>query len=95
MATYIILSRVSPDAFQSPADFKEIAKKVSERIRTECPGVTMKESFSTLGRFDFVDIVEASDPKQVEKASMIIRSVGHSVTETMLATPWREFLATL
>lgn len=95
MATFVILSRISPDAFNTPADFRAIASQVSERIRSECPGVTIKESFSTLGRFDFVDIVEADDPKQVAKASMIIRSVGHSVTETLPATPWAEFLKTL
>jgi len=42
-----------------------------------------------------VDIVEANDPKQIEKAAMIIRSYGHSTTETLLATPWKEFLKTL
>ena len=68
MGLYVILSRISPDAFNTPADFKNMAMQVSERIQAECPGVTIKESFSTLGRFDFVDIVEADDPLQVEKA---------------------------
>ncbi len=54
-----------------------------------------KDSYATLGRFDVVDIVEANDPKQIEKAAMIIRAYGHSITETLMATPWREFLATL
>jgi uncharacterized protein with GYD domain len=48
-----------------------------------------------MGRFDVVDIVEADDPKQVEKATMIIRAYGHSTTETLAATPWKEFLALL
>jgi len=26
---------------------------------------------------------------------MIIRAYGHSTTETLVATPWKEFLATL
>ena len=42
-----------------------------------------------------VDVIEAEDPNQVEKAAMIIGAYGHSSTETMLATPWKEFLATL
>jgi len=57
--------------------------------------VQWKESFATLGRFDVVDIVEANDPKQIEKAVMIIRACGHSTTETLLATPWKEFLKTV
>jgi len=40
-----------------------------------------------------VDIVEADDPKEVEKAAMIIRGYGHSTTETLEGTPWEEFLA--
>ena len=48
-----------------------------------------------MGRFDVVDIVESDDPMQIEKAAMIIRAYGHATTETLSATPWREFLAAL
>jgi len=95
MATYIILSRFSPLAFDDPKKFPQIAKTVSEQIKKECPGVTWKESFATHGRFDVVDIVEADDPDQVSKAAMIIRAYGKSETETMLATPWKKFLGVL
>jgi uncharacterized protein with GYD domain len=95
MATYVILSRFSPEAFRDPKDFKQLAATVAEKIKSECPGVTWKESYATLGRFDVVDVVEASDLKQVEKAGMIIRAYGHSTTETLAATPWKEFLNTL
>ncbi len=92
MATYVILSRVSPEAFTDPAGFRQLARAVSTTIKEECPGVTWKASYSTLGRFDVVDIVEAEDHRQVEKAAVIIRSIGHSITETMPATAWDEFL---
>ncbi len=95
MATYIILSRFSPEAFRDPKDFKKLANDVSSKIKSECPGAKWKDSFATLGRFDVVDVVEADDPKQMEKAAMIIRAYGHSTTETLVATPWKEFLATL
>ena len=95
MATYIILSRFSPEAFTDPKDFKKLASKVSAEIKSQCPGVVWKESYTTLGRFDVVDIVESDDLKQVEQAAMIIRAYGHSTTETLVATPWKEFLAAL
>lgn len=95
MQTYVILSRLSPTAFRDPKEFKQLAATVSEKIKKECPGVTWKESFATMGRFDVVDIVESDDPKQVEKAAMLIHAYGHSTTETMLATPWKEFLSML
>ncbi len=95
MTTYIILSRFSPEAFEDPKNFRELAAAVSEKIKRQCPDVTWKGSFATLGRFDVVDSVEADDPKQIEKAAMIIRAYGHSTTETLVATPWNEFLSVL
>jgi uncharacterized protein with GYD domain len=95
MATYIILSRFSPDAFKDPKEFKELAKGVSAKIKSECPGIKWKDSYATLGRFDVVDLVEADDPREIEKAAMIIRGYGHSTTETLQGTPWEEFLTAL
>ncbi len=95
MQTYIILSRLSPDALRDPKGFKKLAERVAEHIKRECPSVVWKESYSVMGRFDTVDIVECNDPKQLEKAVMIIRTYGHSVTETLPGTPWKDFLELL
>jgi uncharacterized protein with GYD domain len=95
MGTYIILSRLSPDAFPDPKDFKKMAATVTARVRTECPGVTWKDSYATFGRCDFVDIIESDDPMQAEKAAMIIRAYGKATTETLTATPWKQFLGNL
>ena len=92
MSTFIIFSHLLPGSFCEPKDFKKVADAVSAKIKKDCPGVTWKESYATLGGVDIVDIVEAEDPKQVEKAAMIIRAYGNSTTETLLATPWKEFL---
>jgi uncharacterized protein with GYD domain len=95
MATFIILSKLSPGVMAEPKDFKKIAATVSEHIKRDCPGVVWKDSYATLGRFDVIDIVEAEDLKQVEKAAMVIRAYGNSTTETLIATPWKEFLSML
>jgi uncharacterized protein with GYD domain len=95
MATYVILSRISPEAFGDPKEFKDLAEAVSSEIKSKCPGVTWKNSYATTGRFDVVDVVESDDVKQVEKAAMIIRAYGHATTESLLATPWKEFLEML
>jgi uncharacterized protein with GYD domain len=95
MTTYIILSRFSPQAFNDPKEFRDLANVVSAKIKKQCPDVNWKGSFATLGRFDVVDIVEADDPKQIEKAAMLIRAYGHSTTETLIATAWKEFLSAL
>ena len=92
MATYVILSKFSPDAFADPGDLKQLAHTVSVKIKSECPSVVWRESYAMMGRYDVIDIVESDDPEQVEKASMIIRAYGNSTTETLKATPWKEFL---
>jgi uncharacterized protein with GYD domain len=93
MPTYAILSKLSPDAMKDPGEFKKLAETVAGKIKAECPNVKWKESYGLMGRFDVLDVVEASDAADVEKAAMIIRCYGHARTETMHATPWKEFLA--
>ncbi len=45
MATYVILSRFSPDAFRDPKGFKKLADAVSNKIKSDCP-----HSFFNSGR---------------------------------------------
>ncbi|MCF8067054.1 MAG: GYD domain-containing protein [Desulfobacterales bacterium] len=95
MQTFIILSNFAPDAFKDPKAFKQLSLTVSEKIKNECPGVVWKNSYTTLGRFDVINIVESDDTNQVEKAAMLIRSYANSTTETLIATPWKDFLDSL
>ena len=74
-----------PDSLVSVAD-------IYKKIKEECPDITWKASFATMGRFDVVDIVETEDSTQIEKAAMIIQAYGHSTTETLTGTPWEDFL---
>ena len=92
MATYIIFSHLLPGSYCDPKDFKKIANAVSAKLKQECPGVTWKASYATLGSVDIVDVVEAEDPQEVGKAAMLIRAYGNSTTETLMATPWKDFI---
>ncbi len=65
MATCAMVSRLSPEAFRDPKDFKKLADDVSARIKKECPEIKWLHSFATLGRFDVVDIVESPDVKRI------------------------------
>jgi hypothetical protein len=40
MAMYVILSKLSPDAFEDPKEFRKPAENVASRIRKQCPNVT-------------------------------------------------------
>ena len=92
MATYVILSKLCARAVNEPGELRKVAETVAQEIKAECPKVRWKDSYAVMGRFDVVDIVEADNPADLSKAAMIIRAYGHSVTETMPAFPWQEFL---
>ena len=94
MATYVILSKLSP-AMRDPGELRQLAETVTQKVKAECPNVRWKDSYAVMGRFDVVDIVEADSAADVEKAAMIIRVYGHATTETMHATPWKDFLVGL
>lgn len=95
MQTFIILTKFAPGAFKAPASFKQASTDLTEKLKRECPGVHWKASFATLGRYDVVDIVEAEAPEDVHRAAILISTDARATTETMLATPWREYLARL
>jgi len=95
MASYIILSRLSPQAFADPKEFKTIAQTVASKIKSDCPDVSWKQSLVVTGRFDVLDLVDAPTIASVEKAAMIIRAYGHATTETLVATPWDDFIKSL
>ncbi len=95
MATYVILGKLSPESVRSPGEFRQLCETVAQRLKQECPNVRWKGSYALMGRFDILDIVEADSQADVEKAAMIIRAYGHARTETLPATPWKDFVARL
>jgi uncharacterized protein with GYD domain len=95
METYVIFTRLSPSSFKDSDQFRKLAKRVSQRIADECPKAHWKDSYALMGRFDVVDIVEAESARDAERAALIIRSEANATTETMHATPWKDFLAKL
>src|SRR5262245_50258640 len=56
-----------PQAFEDRKEFKDLAKTVSEKIKKQCPGITWKDSYATLGRFGVVDIVKELTRKKWRK----------------------------
>ena len=93
MATYIMLTRLSPDALKRPELVGDLNKQVEERIKKECPGVKWVGNYAVLGPCDYVDIFEAPDSDAATKVALLIRSFGHATTETWVATPWDRFLS--
>lgn len=92
MQTYIILTKFAPGAFATPIAFKKASVELTKKLKHDCPGVHWKASYATLGRYDVIDVVAADNPEDVHRAAMLINTQAHASTETMLATPWHEYL---
>lgn len=93
MATYVMLTKLSPEALKRPGIVTKLNKQVEDRIRKECPGVKWTGNYAVLGPCDYLDIFEAPDPETAIKVALLVRSFGHASTETWVATPWERFVA--
>ena len=91
MATFVMLTRLTPEAVKSPADAKRLEKAVERRIREKCPDVVWKANFAILGPWDYLDIFEAPDDAVAAKVAMIVRSLGHAHPETWGALTWERY----
>jgi uncharacterized protein with GYD domain len=91
MATFIMLTRLSHQALQSPSSLENLSHEVMERIRSDCKGVVWKASYGVLGPADYVDIFTAPDIESAMKVATIIRTFGHATTEVWAATEWDRF----
>jgi uncharacterized protein with GYD domain len=83
MATYITLMRFTDQGIRNVKDttkraeaFKEVARKM---------GVTVKDIYWTLGRYDSVATLEASDDAAVTALGLALGSLGNVHTQTLRA----------
>jgi uncharacterized protein with GYD domain len=91
--TYVLLSTLSPEGVQTiknnPQRIREVNKEVEQL------GAKVKAQWATLGRFDFVNIVEAPDEATMARVSMELGSRGTSRYESLTAIPVDDFIASL
>jgi uncharacterized protein with GYD domain len=93
MPTYIMLSTLSPEGVQTVKNNPQRIREVNREI--EQLGATVKAQWSTLGRYDFVNIVEAPDALTMARVSLELGSRGTAKFETLAAIPVDDFIASL
>ncbi len=93
MPTYIMLTRLTPDGVKTIKDNPSRIHEVNREV--EQLGVKVISQWSTLGRFDFVTVVEAPDERTMAKLSVEMGSRGTVVNETMTAIDAEEFAQSL
>lgn len=91
MPTFVMLTRLSPEALTRPGKVDELSRAVEDRVKHECPGVTWVSNYAVLGPYDYLDIFDAPDNDTATKVALIVRSFGHATTETWVATKWDRF----
>jgi uncharacterized protein with GYD domain len=93
MPTYILLSTLNPEGVQTIKNNPQRIREVNKEI--EQLGATVKAQWATLGRFDFVNVVEAPDDKTMARVSLELSSRGTARYESMNAIPVDDFIASL
>jgi uncharacterized protein with GYD domain len=91
MATYVMLTRVSPEVAPTPGHLAALGDRVAERLKVECPEVRWLASYAVLGPHDYVDVFEAPDTEAAARAALIVRAVARATTEVWAAVPWVRF----
>jgi uncharacterized protein with GYD domain len=93
MPTYIMLSTLTPEGVQTVKNNPQRIKEVNHEV--EQLGATVKAQWATLGRFDFINIVEAPDEATMARVSLELGSRGTVHYETLSALPIDDFIASL
>lgn len=93
MATYIVLSTLTSEGRKTIKERPERIKEVNKEI--EKLGARVIEQYATIGRYDFVSIVEAPDNDAITRVSIELGSRGTVHIMSMPAKPIDEFLKML
>lgn len=89
--TFIMLTKLSPDAVHVPKSLEELEKKVMDRIRKKCPDVEWLHNFAIMGPYDYLDVFKAPGMEEAMRVATLVRSFGHAHTEVWGAMEWGAF----
>jgi len=92
MPTFVLLTKLSPEAARDPQAYQDLNRAVTERIKQHCPEIRWIGNYWILGPYDYLDVYEAPDEEVASQVAAIIRTFGHATTETWTAVPWDRFL---
>jgi uncharacterized protein with GYD domain len=93
MPTFILLSTLTPEGVQTvknnPSRIKEVNKEIEQL------GASVTAQWAVLGRFDFVNVVEAPDEQTMARVSLELGSRGTAKYESLTAIPVDDFISAL
>ena len=93
MPHFILLTKLTSDGVKTiknnPARINEVNAEM-EQI-----GLKVHQQWATLGRYDFISVVEADDAATMAKASVELGSRGTTTNETLSAFSSEDFAKSL
>jgi uncharacterized protein with GYD domain len=93
VATYVLLTKVTASGVKTLQSNPRRIKKVNEEI--EAMGARVVAQYATLGRYDFVNIVEAKDNETIARVAVGLGARGTVHIETLSAIPIETFIRTI
>ncbi len=83
MATYIVLGTYAEQGIKNIKDTVKRTEAVKEMAKKA--GVTLKETYWTLGQVDLVGVFEAPDDETMTAFSLSVAKLGNVRTQTLRA----------
>jgi uncharacterized protein with GYD domain len=93
MPTYVMLSKLTPEGVQTLKNNPGRIREVNREI--EALGAKVTAQWATLGRVDFINVVDAPDEGTMAKVSLELGSRGTAQYETLVAIPVDDFIESL
>jgi len=91
--TYIMLSTLSPEGVQTLKNNPTRVKEVNNEV--EQLGAKVTAQWAVLGRFDFINVIEAPDEQTMARVSLELGSRGTAKYESLPAIPVEDFVSGL
>jgi uncharacterized protein with GYD domain len=91
--TFIMLSTLSPEGVQTLKNNPQRLREVNQEI--EQLGAKVTAQWAVLGRFDFVNVIEAPDETTMARVSLELGSRGTATYESLSAIPIDDFVSAL
>ena len=83
MSTYVVLAKLTQQGAQGAKEIPQ--RRQRTRAAAEALGITFREGWMTMGKYDVVFIVDAPDDATMAKFALRIGMAGNLSTETLRA----------
>ena len=93
MATFIMLSRLTPEGMKTLRNNPNRIKEVNQEV--ERFGARVVSQYALLGPYDFITVLEAPDAETVSQVSVELASRATASYETLTAISVDEFTSRL